>query len=503
MNTMSPYDVLERLCQTESRLYKSAADGLHSNVPDDPEGDSTVDPTTGAYAKNNDKEVRNYEFVDVTAMDDGQENDGNVKDSIPNMGTDVAEVDDILVDDYNTEVPDYGTDTPVKTSSAHFAQCTWEENRYGFEKAASALLQDMRERAAYYGGNMAKSAGYYGDVPMTEDDVIANRLRVTDLIKQAAIRDAEFAAEKANYIMMKNAEGEEVDDEDTPIDTIEDTIEDAEDEGALEDLQDLPEEDIETLLEASDPELDLIQELAEAVDNGDIDAEDAVALITGDDDEVDDEDYDDEGDDEIDEEDIEDLADEATSKEAAWHYWRMKAAEAEAMADAIANDAGGEDGGDFSEEDLGALDQLPDEDVEGLIALQEAIDNGEIDPEIVEAALEGDPEVLDALQEAAGEEGGMEEDMGEAPVEDMDTPVSEDEAAGEMSSALEESGLTPEHLDQIAEQQPDVEKAASLRIIANGTRRYRTKHASYHYCKSARQMAIRRKCHETLAEMTR
>lgn len=503
MNTMSPYDVLERLCQTESRLYKSAADGLHSNVPDDPEGDSTVDPTTGAYAKNNDKEVKNYEFVDVTAMDEGQENDGDVKESVPNMGTDVAEVDDILVDDYNTDVPDYGTSTPVKTSSAHFAQCTWEENRYGFEKAASALLQDMRERAAYYGGSMAKSASYYGDYPMTEDDVLANRMRVTDLIKQAAIRDAEFAAEKANYIMRKNAEGEEVDAEDTPIDTIEDTIENAEDEGALEDLQDLPEEDLETLLEASDPELDLIQELADAVDNGDIDAEDAVALITGDEDGCDEDGCDEE---DIDEEDIEDLADDAVSKEAAWHYWRMKAAEAEAMADAIAADEGADadEGDDFSEEDLGAIDELPDEDVEGLIALQEAIDNGEIDPEVVEAALEGDPEVLGALQEAAGDEGeGYEEDMGEAPVEDMESPVTEDEAAGEMSSALEESGLTPENLDQIAAQQPDVEKAASLRIIANGTRKYRTKNASYHYCKSARQMAIRRKCHETLAEMTR
>lgn len=496
MNTMSPYDVLERLCQTESRLYKSAADGLHSNVPDDPEGDSTVDPTTGAYARNNDKEVRNYEFVDVTAMDDGQENEGDVKESVPNMGTDVAEVDDILVDDYNTDVPDYGTSTPVKTSSAHFAQCTWEENRYGFEKAASALLQDMRERAAQYTQGMAKQAGYYNglDDELTDEEILANRVRVTELIKQAAIRDAEFAAEKARYIMMKNAEGEEVGADDTPIDTIEDTIEDAGDAGNLEDLQDIPEEDLETLLNASDPELDLIQELADAVDKGELDAEDAVALITG-------EDGGDAGGEVADDVPEEDLA----SKEAAWHYWRMKAAEAEAMADAIANgeDVGGGDGG-VSGEDLSGLEDLPDEDVEGLLALQEAIDNGEIDPEVVEAALEGDPEVLGALQEAAGDNGGaVEEDMGEAPVEDMDTPVSENEAAGEMSSALEESGLTPENLEQIAQQQPDVEKAASLRIIANGTRKYRTKHASYHYCKSARQMAIRRKCHETLAEMTR
>ncbi|MBQ9692983.1 MAG: hypothetical protein IJV70_07505 [Clostridia bacterium] len=477
MNHNSIYGSLERLYAQRSNLYKKASDGLHSEAPDDPTGDGTVEPTTGDLFATMDKEIQDYPITDVTAADDGTAFNSDVTANLDNIGTEVTEFDDSVVDEYSMDVEDPGTESQVKFSQYKFASMSFSQNHQVFKKLASALAQDLKDRAA---GALArtKQAGYAP--AMTSDQIAMDRFRKAKMIIEEGEKDGILMAKNAAFLLRKAANGEAVTPEDIPVDAVEDIpVETAPEEAVLDPaaeeaaavLSELPPETVEALVQLPEEELQAIEEMAAAVDAGAVEPEEAIAMLAGE-----------EG--APSEEAV--VCDETgcTAKEAAYRRWMYKLAEEAPLTeeDVIA-------AADVPADDLAAIEALPPEAIEELIALEEAVDAGDIPAETAIALLEGDPGLEAALEEAPVEE---------VPVDAA--PVSEDEAVAELSSAMAEQGVTPDDLEAAAAVSDEI-KSASLRKIARSVRVYRTKYAAHTRSKTARRVALRRHCKNVLSEL--
>ena len=485
MSNTPVYTTLDRLFARQANMYKTAADGLHSELPDDPSGDGTVEPTTGDYAKMTDEDVDNVPFVDVTGQDDGVAYEDDITSGIPNMGTEVTEVDDFVVDEYNTKVKDpTGTESPVKVGSWDFASCTFEQNQQMFNKCASALMDYWRNENNNQ-ANTVKTAEAQPQTPAinSQDDVMEKRANKYLAIVNEAYKDAELFCKNAAYANIKMAEDGGVSDEDVPVAELEDTlgsdVADATPEEAAS-LADMPEDVLEDLLGSSDVELDLIQEIAQAVDNGQLEPEEGAAIISG-------ELGGDEGGSDSGEKDAE------MEKESAWHRYAMMkiAEETPVMEDDLANAQ------DVSPDDIAALEELPPEALEELLAVVDDVNNGEIDPELALAVAEGNPEVIAAIEEAAGGAPSAEEELAAAP-------PTEEEAEAALSDAAANMDITPEDLEAQAAATEDIQKAAKLKLAAYKTRAYRMKTASAKrpaQRKTARAIALRNRFQNVLAEL--
>lgn len=477
MSDKAIYSSLEKLIGCRDGFFKYAAEGVTSSVPDDPSGDGTVDPTTGDYTKINDKEIENSPFVDVTAVADSPAFSTDVTANIPNMGTEVLEVDEPVVDEYNLDVPDPGTDTPVKTSSAHFARYTFEQNHAAFNKLAGVLLQDMRELSS----GVQKQASYSNPNALYQE-----RLRKAAAIMDQANADANLFAMNHNYVLQKNASGEEITEEDVPVDPsvgVEDIISPEE----AEVINELPPETVEALDAMSDPQLDAIEAVVSAVEEGQVDPEEAVAILTGEEPAADpaacadgscDADTPDSS--------CEDDPNCESTKEAAFRWLMRKVAE-----EAPVEEGDLEAAQSLPAEDVAAIEELPPEAIDRLIEIEKDVEEGNIDPEEVIAALEEDPAVMDEADEALADV------PADAPA---DPAVSEAEAVAEMSSAMAEQGVTPEDLEAVAEGSPEV-KSAKLHKIARSVRGFRYKYAAHQRSKTARQAALRNRCTRVLNEL--
>lgn len=505
---------IDRLINQSSNFYKRAAlrkraeeemgAGMESSVPDDPTGDGTADRSEGEYSKMNDESIQDNPFVEVTAADPEFVNEGEPTDNTGNVGTDVTSVLDPLVDDYNTEVPDYGTDTPVKTSALKYASLNFEQNKAAYVKIATLLVKDMRERAAMY-GNRQKTAAARPQAPVNyapqyqqlgPAEQAYDNLRKWNLIKDAAIKDAALVAKNMAYVRNKMASGEDIGPEDVPVDTLSDTLGAVATPEEAAAIESLPEETLEALVQAPEPQLEMLAELAQEVDAGNIEPEEAIAAITGEPCEgceTDSSDSDD-SDDPDNSDDSDSASDEDIEKQAAAFRFLMKRAEEEAPISeedlAAAQDV--------SPEDIEAINSLSPSEIEDLIALESAVENGDVPPEVALAAIEGDPAVVDALSDAAPAEADV---VDAVPAEEVSAPISDDEAASEFSSAMAEEGVTPDDLDAIAENAEPV-KAAKLRKISAYVRSHRAKKAAYHRSKTARSAALRQRCRSVLHELT-
>lgn len=481
MSNKPVYTTLDRLFARQANMYKTAADGLHSEMPDDPSGDGTVEPTTGDYEKQTERDLEDFPFVDITSMDDESAYDDEMKSEIPNMGTDVAEVDDFVVDEYDTDVKDpTGTESPVKVGGYKFASCTFEQNQQMFNKCASALI------AYWQGENQTIKQASYGN-PAINSGNLEKRAADYLTIVNEAYRDADLFCKNAAYANIKLAEDGGASDDDAPIDvdgesvaTMEDTLDDVTPDEAAS-LADIPEDVLEDLLDSSDVELQLFEEVAEAVNNGQLEPEAGAAILTG---EL--------GDDEGGSDDS--GSDEEMEKESAWHrYAMMKIAEETPVTEEdVANAA------EISPEDAVALEELPPEALEELIAVADDVNAGEIDPELALAVAEGDPEVIEALEEAAGGDA--------APVEEeiAAVPPTEEEAEAALSDAAASMDIAPEDMEAQAEMTGDTEKAAKLKLAAYRTRAFRMKTASRKrpaQRKTARAIALRNRFQNVLAEL--
>lgn len=468
MNHNSIYGSLERLYAQRSNLYKQAADGLHSEAPDDPTGDGTVEPTTGDLFATMDKEIQDYPFTDVTAADDGTAFNSDVTANLDNIGTEVTEFDDSVVDSYSMDVEDPGTESQVKFSQYKYASMSFSQNHRVFKKLASALAQDLKERAA---GELAFSKQASCGGLSTPDQIAMDRFRKAKMIIEEGEKDGILMSKNAAYLLQKAANGEDVMPDDIPVEAtgeipVDPAVEDQTLAEAEAVLSELPPETVEALSQMSDEELAVIEEVANAVDSGELEPEEAVALL--------------EGEAPVEEVPVApEIMPEETLKEAAYRHILYKAAEEAPLTEEEVEAAAS-----LPEEDLAAIEELPPEAIEELIALEEAVESGEIPAETAVALLEGDPEVTAALEEEAAAE----------------APVSEDEAVAELSSAMAEEGVTPEDLEAVASDVDGV-KSASLRKIASSVRRFRTKYAAYHRSKTARSVALRRHCKNVLSEL--
>lgn len=482
MSNKPVYTTLDRLFARQANMYKTAADGLHSEMPDDPSGDGTVEPTTGDYEKQTESDLEDFPFVDITAMDDESAYDDDMKSEIPNMGTDVAEVDDFVVDEYDTDVKDpTGTDSPVKVGS--FANCTFEQNQQMFNKCASALMSYWQNE-----NQTVKQASYNAPSSAINSGSLEKRAANYLAIVNEAYRDADLFCKNAAYANIKMAEDGEVSDDDAPVDeegepvaTMEDTLEDVTPDEAAS-LADIPEDVLEDLLGSSDVELQLFEEVADAVNSGQLEPEAGAAILSG---EL--------GGDEGGSDDSGSSDSEEMEKESAWHrYAMMKIAEENPVSEEdVANAA------DISPEDAIALEELPPEALEELIAVADDVNAGEIDPELALAVAEGDPEVIDALEAATGGDA--------APVEEeIAAPPTEEEAEAALSDAAANMDIAPEDMEAQAELTGDTEKAAKLKLAAYRTRAFRMKTASRKrpaQRKTARAIALRNRFQNVLAEL--
>lgn len=505
---MEAFSALERLINQHAALTKAAGvkranDGLNSSVPEDPKGDGTVEPHTGELFDTMDSEIEDNPFVDITAMDESQANTSDPVDDLGNIGTEVMSVDDHVVDEYNMDVPDPGTDSPVKTSS--YARFTFAQNHQAFNKCASILLKDMNERSA--GVKTAAARTECANVQPTLSDY--DLLRAYDMIQKTAAYDAQIAAANLAKVLRKEASGEEISIEDVPVDPAVDVpVEEAipaEDAAALSEL---PPEVVDTLIEMPEPQLAMLEEVAGAVDAGQISPDEAIAILTdagvgaapaktpapaAD---VPAEEKDDTGSESASEgSDTETKEAAFRRRKRAFRLMRKIAQEAPLTEEDVALAS------EVSPEDIAAIEALPDEAIADLIALDEAVASGAIPEEVAIQALQGDPAVDAALAEAAETlppEAALPE---EAVVEELP-----EEAVAGFSDALAEQGVSPEELAAVASEVPDTEKSAALRKIANSVHRYRyysyhTKRAGYSRPKTARSAAIKMRCHRVLNEL--
>ena len=462
-------------------MRKRASDGGEgmvddSSVPDDPNGNGTVDYTTGEFDASVDKEVDKNS--DSNADDDDVATEGDVVAAIDNIGTDVAEVDDHVVDEYNLEVPDYGTDTPMKTSSYKYASLSLSQLQSVFRKKASAVLADIRERNTQKKTAAAESPVQDQQASADPNLQLYDNMRKLAAIQAEAEHDAALTAANIAHVVKKAAAGEEITEEDAPVEvddapaTMTDTI-DASPEVSLDDV---PPEVLEELISAPDEQLQLIEEVQDAVDAGQLSPEEGIEILQGGSDET--------------------PASDEEVKEAAYRQWRMRkiAEEIPVTEEDIAA------ANKLPAADIEAIDALPPEAIDSIIALEEAVEAGEISPEVAVAAIEGDPAVEAAIEEAAQSDAPATDVIAAGPA--ADTPVSDDEAAAEFSSVLADEGVTPDDLEAVAAADETSEKSASaLRTISKSVSRYRTKNAAYHVTKSARQAAIRQRCRKVLTEL--
>lgn len=513
MSQLAFFSTIEKLCAQESNMRKKASDGGEglvddSSVPDDPNGNGTVDYSTGDFDESVDSEV--HEGSDSNADDADVVTDADVTAGMDNIGTDVAEVDDHVVDEYNLEVPDYGTSTPMKTSSYKYASLSLSQLQGVFRKKASLILGDIRERNARTKQASASRQDYQQQPQQSQQgyNLLYDNMRKLAAIQQEAIHDAALTAANMAYVTKKAASGEDITDEDIPVDitgespaTLTDTLEDA------TPISDVPPEVIEELVTAPEAQLQLIEEAAQAVDEGQITPEQAIELIQGA-----------EAADDVDEEvdtssldealgDEEDMEKESSYNRIRKYAEYIRARKIAALQRILMHKVAEEvpiteadvaAASELPADDLAAIDALPPEALDEIIALEDMVEAGEIPPEIAVAAIEGNPEVEAAIEEATSEPDVAVEDVEAAP----DVPVTDDEAAAEFSSVLADEGVTPNDLEAIAAADESSEKQASaLRAIARSVSQYRTKKAAYHVTKSARQAAIRQRCRKVLTEL--
>ena len=434
------FRALDELINAQNRHIKWASDGFNSSMPED-ENDHLTEPSEGSHISEMDSDLQNADsnISNVNDMEDASySEDGQKEQSLSSQ--EVREADD-GEHDYEFGHDDPGTTMPASADNDKYASYDFATNFAAFNKLASAF-----EAGPSVAPQPQKAASY--EQPANDDhDLIAKALYTIDLANE----NAEIFQKIASYSFKKLAEGEDV----SPEDVL--PVLDNVDGAAPEETGEVSPEEAAAAIDAiQDPEDQAaIEEIVQAVENGEITPEELDTLLA----EAD--------------------AEEAEEKVASYHkcaaYSNAILQAQAALSHLPANDAaaianlpfnklaelvdemGAEDvASELSPEEEAALDSLSDEELEALVEIANGLESGEISPEEVEAI--------------AAEEGA------DLPIEDAGAAesaddMSDDEALNELSSAMVEQGVSPDDLEN-AEDVPE-EKQAMVQKLASAVRGFR------------------------------
>lgn len=442
------FRALDELINAQNRHIKWASDGFNSSMPED-ENDHLTEPSEGSHISEMDSDLKNAdsgisnveEISDASYSEDGQDEQSLSSQEV--MEADEGERDyEFGHDDPGTSMPASADNNSDKYASYDFATnfAAFNKLASAFENGASAQTQQPQKAAAYQ--------------PSRNDDpeLVQKALYTIDLANE----NAQIFQKLASYSFKKLAEGEDVSPED--VVPVLDNVDGAE-ELPADDVS--PEEAASAIEAIQDPEDQAaIEEIVEAVENGEISPEELDALLA--------------------EADAEDTEEKIASYQKCAAYSnaisyahsalsQLPAQDAVTIAnlpfnklaelvDEIDADAGA---GELTPEEEAALDSLSDDELEALIEIANGLETGEISPEEVEAiASEGD----------AAEEVAADPSLGS----DTDTSgddISDDDALNELSSAMVEQGVSPDDLEN-AEDVPE-EKQAMVHKLASAVRGFR------------------------------
>ncbi|MDO4568761.1 MAG: hypothetical protein Q4D38_00075 [Planctomycetia bacterium] len=474
----SIFSMLDAITSQHGTVKSATADQTTTTMPDDPSGDGTTEPSTGPLYDEMSRDIKKSPNVEVNAETaDAQSLTGsNQEANGGNFGTELFDMDSLIQEDYNQNIKDPGTSSPVKVSQ--YKQATFDQNYMMFNKLASLAIQEI---------NNIKQAS-----EQTNTSKYTREQKLAAIVHKANADGERLAANilKGRYKLATGLGDDE----------------------PVESMAELPPEVLAMAAGGDGADAAVLSDLAGAGEGNAAEAESALAEAIM-------------SDPALVEEVVDELAEEILAETEA-----PAVAEEEAKLASYTRKIAS----DISEGDAelaAALEAAPPEVLEAIaqevlpaIVAEEEASNTDAeqateeeekqakklayyihklasditggDPEATAILETLPPEQVEAIVAEVAEEIAAEEAMANAPEPAGEEPSTE-EALEALSSTLEEEQITPEDLEAVAAP----EKQAYARKFASDLRHYRQHNPNWKPAKNAKAAKLRKQCRNFLREL--